>query len=471
MKHVKFLLPALIIFSLFACDNATKKENQEETSLTTTIQGEIINPKETPLLLKIGVKTDTIRVDENNQFTWTADLTESEYLQFAYRRNGFTLYVQAGDTLNIGFDADNKENPITYNKCESPASEYLMKMHAMQSEKPALRDLLYETDIDAFLNEINEKETAMQALLDSYAEQINDKEFIALEEKRIAYLFYNLKFQYRDYFLYFTEREGALDSVSFFSFANALDIEDETSLKLDSYVEAIQHLVMHGLKSNGIDDFPYERQVIEQLKETRNLLDNQAIEEAVVFNILMDYARYNGFDAVDEDYQNFIEHAKHEDRIDIIQALYNTWEPLQSGKPAPDFTFPDENGEMISLRDFRGKVVYIDVWATWCGPCRAEAPQFDRLEMEYRDENIAFLSVSVDDKKESWMKFLEEEEPEWTQLYTGGWECSICDDYFIKGIPRFILIDKDGNIVDATAPRPSSNEIRPLLDEVIGIEM
>jgi thiol-disulfide isomerase/thioredoxin len=113
---------------------------------------------------------------------------------------------------------------------------------------------------------------------------------------------------------------------------------------------------------------------------------------------------------------------------------------------------------MVALEDMRGKYVYIDVWATWCGPCKTEIPYLKKLEEEMHDRNIVFVSVSVDDSREDWENMVRDKELGGIQLFGGaGWNSSITEDYNIRGIPRFILIDRDGMIIDATAPRPSGN--------------
>jgi len=108
-------------------------------------------------------------------------------------------------------------------------------------------------------------------------------------------------------------------------------------------------------------------------------------------------------------------------------------------------------------------LIYVDVWATWCGPCVAEIPSLQKLEEEYHEKNITFLSVSVDTDKEAWLKMIAEKEMGGTQLWADGWS-EITKSYAIFGIPRFMLFSTDGNVISTDAARPSSDEIRPLLD-------
>jgi len=134
------------------------------------------------------------------------------------------------------------------------------------------------------------------------------------------------------------------------------------------------------------------------------------------------------------------------------------WDNLAQGKAAPVFTYSDINGKEYSLSDFLGKYVYVDVWATWCAPCKREIPYLKEIIEEFKDKNIVFMSVSVDNTMEPWKEMLEKDEMHGLQLYAeGAWKSSIVKDYMISGIPRFILIDTEGKIIDVRASRPSGD--------------
>ncbi len=108
------------------------------------------------------------------------------------------------------------------------------------------------------------------------------------------------------------------------------------------------------------------------------------------------------------------------------------------------------------------------MWATWCGPCKREIPFLKKIEKAYHGKNIAFVSVSVDTKKDhgAWQKMIKDKKLGGIQLFSdNNWKSKFVTDYMIKGIPRFILIDPKGNIVSANAPRPSSPKLKTLLKE------
>jgi thiol-disulfide isomerase/thioredoxin len=114
--------------------------------------------------------------------------------------------------------------------------------------------------------------------------------------------------------------------------------------------------------------------------------------------------------------------------------------------------------------------VYVDVWATWCGPCKAEIPSLKKMEELYHEANIVFVSISVDTKKdyEKWRAFVTEKELGGVQLVADkDWSSDFVKAYMINGIPRFILIDPAGNVVQANAPRPSDPKLVVLLDGLL----
>ena len=120
---------------------------------------------------------------------------------------------------------------------------------------------------------------------------------------------------------------------------------------------------------------------------------------------------------------------------------------------APDFSLADINGKRFDLSDFKGKYVYMDIWATWCGPCKVQIPFMKQLEEEFRDAPIHFVSISVDseDDKPVWAKMVRENEMSGVQLFAGR-ENNFGYDYKIQYIPTFIILDKEGNIMNLSAP-------------------
>lgn len=138
--------------------------------------------------------------------------------------------------------------------------------------------------------------------------------------------------------------------------------------------------------------------------------------------------------------------------------------PLAQGQAAPNFTVLNEYGEDVKLSDFKGGYVYIDIWATWCGPCLSEIPYYRKVKEKFKSKNIQFLSISVDDDTKKWKNVVSQKKMKGFQLIAKkDWRTSVAKDYQLKTIPRFILIDTEGKIIDADAPRPSEERLVEVL--------
>ncbi len=134
------------------------------------------------------------------------------------------------------------------------------------------------------------------------------------------------------------------------------------------------------------------------------------------------------------------------------------------------FDYLNFKGGNTKLSDFNGKYVYIDVWATWCGPCIAEIPFLKKVEEKYEGKNIAFVSISVDVQKdfEKWKKFVAEKQLGGVQLFADkDWNSDFIKSFGINSIPRFILIDPSGKVVSADAARPSDSKLSEQLDALL----
>ena len=132
---------------------------------------------------------------------------------------------------------------------------------------------------------------------------------------------------------------------------------------------------------------------------------------------------------------------------------------------APNFDYENHAGGKTTLESLKGKYVYIDLWATWCGPCRAEIPFLKELEKGLHDKNIAFVSISTDSEKdhEKWRTFVKEKELSGIQLYADRANMDFIKAFNVNTIPRFILIDPSGTVVDADAARPSDPKLKEQL--------
>ncbi len=120
---------------------------------------------------------------------------------------------------------------------------------------------------------------------------------------------------------------------------------------------------------------------------------------------------------------------------------------VKKGKPAPEISLKDISGQTVSLSSFKGKVVLIDFWASWCMPCRKNNPKLVALYEKFKGEGFEILGVSIDKDNADWKTAIEKDKLTWTQVVdNAGWNAQSTIDYGIEGIPASFLVDQEGII-------------------------
>ena len=121
---------------------------------------------------------------------------------------------------------------------------------------------------------------------------------------------------------------------------------------------------------------------------------------------------------------------------------------LKIGDTVPEIELMGKGDTLIKLSSLNGKVVLIDFWASWCGPCRGENPHVQKLYKKYKENGFEVFAVSLDVNKALWLKAIRQDRLTYTQVIDGdGWLSKVADKYYVDAIPTNFLIDKTGKIV------------------------
>jgi thiol-disulfide isomerase/thioredoxin len=407
MKPKQILTIVLIVAAgIYLTMNTETDPNQ------VTITGEITNPKGELVTFSNQDTTYSTTATANGTFTISFNLDSTTYLNFGHGIETTAMYVHPGDKIKLTIDTELFDETIEYKG--SSSSSYLAKKYLLEEGNDFFGKVYYMSSGEAYkavldsfkIDVINEfGEITDSAFINSEITSIDEKNtyFIGRQEKLANYSV--------DVKTYMWETRAIARDFNFYAAIDSLNSIDFNNMA-EQYAAAFQASL------NNVTDAEFIVTAKERITKTT---DSWLERKTAVDNM------------------------------------------PKEGEPAIDFNYPDIEGNEISLTSFKGKLVYVDVWATWCGPCKAEIPSLQKLETDYHGKDITFMSVSVDTDKEDWEKMVAEKELGGVQLWADGWS-KITKDYAIFGIPRFLLFDAKGNVISTNAPRPSSDEIRELLE-------
>jgi len=418
------------------------------------VSGNIINKGVGELTLNSMDRSfmDTLYVAESGSFVDTLKVKTGTYMLYD-GKNLSRVYIDTGNNINISYDATNFANTLTFSGTGSEVSSYLL---AKQNKEKEIKDNvgnvfeLGEADFKAKYNEIKTASNKILSSTNGLSETYKTK-----EKRNLNYAYLSKLRVYESYHARYTKTpdfktsEGFLDEMEGLTFDNEEDLFFSASYK--SLVTA--HYRKEAETLSKSDSIPTDIAFLKVLGE----IDNETIKNKLLFDNAKYGITYTG--DLEPFYSAFMNASTNEDHKNEITESYNKLKTVAKGQPSPKFIdYENYAGGTMSLDDLKGKYVYVDVWATWCGPCKAEIPYLKEVEKKYHDKNIEFVSISVDRPKayDAWRKMVTDEALGGIQLYAdNAFQSDFVQSYLIKGIPRFILIDPNGNIVSSNAPRPS----------------
>lgn len=460
------IVPALfLILFVFSCSQAEKTDEAVVNGKTEMRNQWLYLVKPDPWKLKAEI-IDSAEISADGNFKFSADIPDlREYLVSG---RGFfisTVFLKNGFSLQMNIEGSGKEQSVNFEGEGAEISHFWKNMTDRFYQNGGFdrtyKEMVRDNEPLEFKNKWKAYADKQFAVLDSFEKAADpDPTFIDWAQSYVE-LSTGSK-----YYTYLYHKPRLTQGYGSFVTPPENYYEEIKRIELDPNPR-FYHL--------ALNDFIYSSLINQMMLSSAS--GNERYREAFT------YAE-NNFEGLIKDMaashviKDLIQQASSRDDYELLRALmkkvkawpveekfisflseqYNEKAVLAPGAPAPDFTLSSLNGEEVSLSDYKGKIVVIDFWGTWCGPCKRELPFSKKVEEHFAGrDDVVFLFVALErGPRANWEQFIKDNELPGVHLYTRNSSPDLAP-YKITSVPRYAIIDKGGNVFDAFASRPSQN--------------
>lgn len=461
----------VLLYALFSFNLTHLYANSPETK-GLTIHGSIAYSSQNEI--EIALFSDPLMyreehylmlLDATDRFQCTIDLNNGAALgELRYQGQAIPLWLEPGQDLYIQIDGSNFPASLTYSN-QNANSQFLADFYnAFRSHPQEIEAKMAVSSADAYKLFVEELYKTRQRFIGNSAhfgnlsselkEHIRIGEQYWLASQLLRYAF--------DRPLFDGGTEPLVLSESYYLFLKNVDINQNDALHIQEYrcfVERYAEFIEFSSKLNST---------------ARSFTPEPLSGEALCYiqaSELATKCRKGNADPSDLEatINCFISQCGSNGLSDALLAIYDETRAATVGSMAPDFTLSNLQGKKVALSDFRGKTVYLEFWATWCGPCRKEMPKLKELEEQYNGD-LVVLFVSLDEDRSTWSNYLTgsgETAP--NHLYAAGnmSKAEIAKQYGVRTLPSVFVISPCGELVYINKQGPQCETVRSLLDSVI----
>lgn len=383
-------------------------------------------------------------VNAQNKFELSLNLSEPVIGILKYGKEKVNVYLEPGDLMQIKFSGNNFLQSLQFAGKGAAHNNYLKnrdsKFFHQEKEARKQAESMKENHYSTLLEKVRmDKNDFLQT--SKYVNQFSEK-FKVFAQADIDYWFAYMKLNYPWEFGFANDLDGAMKMPkSYFNFLQQLPASVEGALPNANYVYFLDQF------------FEYQSEQI----ENKELTSDQLIEKylsgepaAYLKAKKLSIACKRGKAKKEgENIKSFIENNSYQTYNDVLRLVYNEAKGLQVGMDAPDFTLSDIEGKEVKLSELKGKVIYLDFWATWCSPCLMQMKNSKSWKSKFNKKEVVFLYLSLDKNKSAWESYVKNNDIQGIHLIASGgdvYKSQIAKLYKVKKLPAYFLIDKNGKI-------------------------
>ena len=422
---------------------------------------EVTSPVSGTVVVVCHTDIHELPLDSLGHASCTITDTDAAFMKIFYGTESRLIYAEDGDTGTISFDGNDMAGTFRFEGKKAPAVEYLNSMTLN-----ALPDQDYGLPFDEFAARLKAKTEDASVLLEA-RDLKGTGNFRKMEDARIRYAYGIQLLMYPMAHRVIAQDPGYRPDEAYYDVIRSYFKEDPMYADIDEYREFMTESA-HILDPEGRETGSLYPKLVAEMKYISTVCSDEKVRQVLLHHIAVPYIDNFGTDGTEDMANIYRTYVTDPVLVAGFEARCDKWDRKKPGKPSPDFEASGIDGKVRTLEDFRGKYVYIDVWATWCQPCMRELPHLKELEKKFEGRGITFLGLSIDSDRQKWEEKIRSGELSGVQLYLGD-SSDFLTAYGIRSIPRFILLDKEGNIINSRMTRPSSGDTGKVLSALEGI--
>lgn len=420
-------------------------------------------------LLNYSQKSLTAKLSEDGSFSITIPVTE-QYLQIQIQNGdqATETFIQSGDDLKLTVDGKNFDSTLKY-MGKGAAVSNMMAKHVLQYSMMMMfgsrMQLHYTKEQEEFISAANAEmkkeldflEANKKGVPESFVQYWKAWYQYSVYDEMIRYTFMHKMMKERSSSVIMRKKDYAiLDKVPV--------AFNDNFVNIPGYVSYVAELYTNKYSAMTDDDTTTPQEKKNELREAYvnkqvNANMPPKTKEYYYAKNLYNNIKYSPVADVEKRYAGFLALYKNSSYDTILSKAVAIKRKKAKGAPAIEFDFTTMEGQQMKLSDLKGKVVYIDFWASWCGPCMRELPATKKVKEHFKDKDVVFLNVSIDEDMNAWKKAIEKNNI--TGIHTcepGGWKNRVAQLYGVNSVPSYFLIDRNGKFASENTPRPSETE-------------
>ena len=396
--------------------------------------------------------TVEVPLDEKGCLAVELPFTEAKVISVGPQRE-VKLFLEPGDQLHIDADLLDLPQSLCFSGQGAANNQFLAALRTRFADY--LRINYKDLEVDPFRKMIDQRRLEMTRFLDEgYNQYQLTPAFVDYYRAEITYGWAEDLVAYPRSYERQNGRENEAIPDDYFDALEQVELVEETAIGTSHYRTFLSRNFFRlwqewhnhpDTKQMTTEKRRDQFETYVPYNQAKRTLRGKVLYFFLAGEIVMDF-QYGLFNIGEQRWAEFLQDNPYPEYTEVVEEVVREASKIKPGRPAPDFTVDDLQGQSVSLSDFKGQAVFLDFWASWCGPCIEAVPHLEELKQQTRDQKVVFLNISLDPADE-WHQAVDEHGLTGVHVHApGGKQSAVARLYQVSGIPSYFLVGPDGRM-------------------------